>query len=151
MNGVYSLYVFTSAGTLLYMHDFSPRIESRVLETADEAKLVYGLLKSVSHLNESLSTTPRDVDVSCVRTTKFVLHHYESLTKFKFALSTDASVSEKKARDFLRRLYAQVFCPLVRLDPLTPSDLNQVDESFKLPRKFLAESVELARAVLDDA
>jgi len=139
MTSVYSVYIFDRAGKCLFETDIEERPgRRRRAADGDEAKLVYGVLFSLKHVALALEHSG---EISSVSTDRSVLHQYVSQTGYRFVASSGALFPKARAADFLRRVYVELFVPVVTRNPLWRSDKP-------LPQKFADELSALASASL---
>ncbi|KAL2920064.1 Trafficking protein particle complex subunit BET5 [Polyrhizophydium stewartii] len=97
-------------------------------QTAEKAKLVFGVVFSLRNIVSKISPKQGDNFVS-FRTSTYKLHYFESGTGIKFVLLTDPQMENMP--EVLRSIYAQVYVEYVSKNPLLPADGPINNELFR--------------------
>ncbi|KAG8956214.1 TRAPP subunit bet5 [Tulasnella sp. 424] len=86
----------------------------------EEAKLVYGVILSLRNMAKKLSG--RDETFVNYRTSTYKLHHYETISGYKFVMFTDPNTAADTIRFVLRQIYTSPFIEFVVRNPLIDMD-----------------------------
>ncbi|KAG8972645.1 TRAPP subunit bet5, partial [Tulasnella sp. 427] len=89
----------------------------------EEAKLVYGVILSLRNMTKKL--TGRDETFVNYRTSTYKLHHYETISGYKFAMFTDPNTATDAIRFVLRQIYTSPFIEFVVRNPLIDMDSRE--------------------------
>ena len=148
-------YVFSREGLCLIYRDFTtPTIlatpslkEIHCKPSADETKLLFGLLFTLKPLCQELSLKTsgplRTEGFNCMVTAEYVLHHFQALTGFRFVLITQRKAgqvvtkeSKNIAQQFIKEVYKTIFVPIIFKNPLLPSPKNLTFQSIQDCEQF---------------
>eukprot|EP00668_Euglena_longa_P042503 GGOE01056267.1.p2 GENE.GGOE01056267.1~~GGOE01056267.1.p2 ORF type:complete len:149 (+),score=57.18 GGOE01056267.1:60-506(+) len=115
---IYTLYIFNRSGSSMFFHDWHRRkrpVEGSK-ELAEELSLMGGLLYSLKQFVRSVSPQGDGDSMTCFRTNKFRLHHFESPAGIRFAITTDLLCPDLRTE--LRYIYSALFVEHVVRDPM---------------------------------
>lgn len=103
---IYNMYVFDKLGNVLYYGEWT-RYKQSGISFDEEAKLMYGMLFSMTSFATKISPTGRRDQYLVYKTNKYAMHMFETLSGLKFVLNT--SPSSIGVRDFLQQYYLRVW------------------------------------------
>ena len=118
---VLNFYVFDKQGACLFYHEWSRTNNPFQSSPEEDRKLVFGLLFSLKQFAQKLSPESRTNGLKSLTTPSYTLHHYESITGYRFVLNTvkiESRELQKEFQGFLCSLYSEVFVPLVIMNPI---------------------------------
>ncbi|KAF2086876.1 snare-like protein [Saccharata proteae CBS 121410] len=142
---VYSFYIFDRHTECIYSRRWTPRPSSsggkttarpqsgagttttdgdaavparKELSKEDDAKLMFGTVFSLRNMVKQLGG--EDDTFLSYRTGHYKLHYYETMTRLKFVLITDTSVSN--LRVVLHQIWATLYIEYVVKNPLSPAE-----------------------------
>eukprot|EP01033_Poteriospumella_lacustris_P009541 gene9541-6838_t len=81
----------------------------------EERRLMFGMLFSLKEVVARFSPTGSD-NLHVMKTSNFILHHFQSLTGFVFVINTKADVPDLYAN--LQHIYSNIFIEYVAKNPL---------------------------------
>ena len=118
---IISVFVFNRFGDCIYSGDCQKPGKLKTTHTAKEEnsfKLAAGLVHSVKHFIQTMTKKDQLTDgFFSLQTSLYKLHHYESLTGYRFVVLTDPSVQLSSMKQPLRDLYGHIFVEHVAKDP----------------------------------
>ncbi len=139
---LYTVYIFDKAGRCLYYWENNRPYNSLADNPDEEKRLVFGLVFSLKHFSLKLSPNYGEADDDCslktIRTSAYTLHHYESITGYKFVANTSVCQpkQEKDIHGLLIKLYKDVFIGYVLQNPL-----YRIGDTIRFPK--FQEEVEI--------
>lgn len=120
---VLNFYLFDKQGACLFYHEWSRSNNPFIASPEEDRKLVFGLLFSLKQFAQKLSPEEHTKGLKSLSTPSYTLHHFESVTGYRFVLNTVKIESvdlQDELHGFLGKLYSEVFVPLVVMNPVHP-------------------------------
>eukprot|EP00762_Andalucia_godoyi_P005157 ANDGO_03922.mRNA.1 Trafficking protein particle complex subunit 1 len=110
---IHSLYIYDRLGNCLYQKDwFRPR---KTNSDVEDQKLMYGMYYSLRAFCKTISPIPGCAGFSSYSTKKYKLSYFETLSGYKFILTTDPGAGDLK--EVFQYLYGTIFVENVTMSP----------------------------------
>nr|XP_015912822.1 trafficking protein particle complex subunit 1 [Parasteatoda tepidariorum]XP_015912823.1 trafficking protein particle complex subunit 1 [Parasteatoda tepidariorum]XP_015912824.1 trafficking protein particle complex subunit 1 [Parasteatoda tepidariorum] len=135
---IYNLYIFNSAGSCIYYHEWLRRREAG-MSRDEEMKLMYGLIFSLKSFVQKLSPVDCKDGFLNYRTSRYKLNFYETGTGLKLIMNTD--VNSTNVREYLQKIYKEVYVEYVVKNPECKLNKEIVSEVFKSKLDKLVRSL----------
>jgi hypothetical protein len=111
--GAFEFYIFHRSDPKVPLYHVTYHREAK----PDDDAHIFSFVDVASHLMKQVGTTDAAGTVRAVSTQHYKLHHFATLTGYKFVLMTDAAYPTDDGQELLRQIYDQAFVELVCKDP----------------------------------